>query len=760
MIRFGNLNKKFRKLLSSSEERRRLLEIFFVIIISIILFLLSKLEGNLLSLSHELSKYSEFFTTVLYFGLINTNVLLILILGFLIFRNIVKHVIERKRGVIGSRLRSKLLFALLFFALAPTALLFYVSTRFLTNSFETWFSSQIKEIIYQTQEAGSLIYERDKLRVESLARIALSRIRVQGEHFMFNEGTPSIIIEDLIGFSSEYSIDGVMVYDQSGKILWMNRSDLLVKENEAPHNLFVTNSLNRFSRFKELSSRGIEVVEQSRDVVKGIAPIRLSTGELIGGIVTVQKLKTQIIGSLESILKKFIELRPGAELIKLSYIIILILIVFIVLFSATWLGFYVAKGLVAPIQTLALATRKVASGQYDIELTTKTDDEIGMLIKSFNKMTLDLKAHEKKVSQFTMTLEKTNEELERRRKYMEVVLKNISAGVISVDSDGKITTFNDTAKKLLELDDDNIVGAPLEAQIPKKIMEQFWQPILIKTKKDNFYQGQIEIELQEGKTEIFANGSRILEENGEDLGIVVVFDDASEQVKVQRMTAWREVARRIAHEVKNPITPIKLSAERLLRKFGKTISKEDDREVFEQCIETIVSEVDSLRDLVNQFSKFSKMPTVSLRAGDITLVISEVVSLFSVSYPDIHIQLERSQSKLPLIKIDKEQMKRVFINLITNSVHALQKNSSEKVINIRIKMNQDEVVVIDVVDNGPGIPDSIKNRVTEPYFSTKKEGTGLGLAIVQQIISDHGGYFKIVPNQSGGTKVTIELPLG
>ena len=259
---------------------------------------------------------------------------------------------------------------------------------------------------------------------------------------------------------------------------------------------------------------------------------------------------------------------------------------------------------------------------------------------------------------------------------------------------------------------------------------------------------------------LFANATRIKDESNLDLGLVVVFDDASEQIKAQRVAAWREVARRIAHEIKNPITPIKLSAQRLLRRFGNQFGGAD-RDVFETCITTIISEVDSLKNLVNEFSRFSRLPTIRPQPDNVNEVIGDVIGLYQVSYPHICFDTSGLAANLPRVSIDREQMSRVFVNLITNGISAIAGSGANGKIEFRSELLDDyHTVRVEVADNGTGIPEKIKGRVLEPYFSTKKEGTGLGLAIVNQVVADHGGYLRIFDNQPAGTIVEIELPLG
>jgi two-component system nitrogen regulation sensor histidine kinase NtrY len=744
---------------SSPEERKRLFEFIGIVIVTILLVALSRLEGNLFELSRRLAQHQEFLTTIVYFGLININVVLILVLTFLIFRNGVKLVVERRRGLIGSRLRTKLVITLIFFALAPTALMFYVSTRFLTESFETWFSSKVEETMYNTREAGALVYERDKRRIESLARIARQKITVERTRPVLEFGLPLIDTSRLKGFTREYRLYALRVFDRDMNLIW-NSPNVSPESVSANTRAFVLESLARFQANRGMTARASVDVDQGRDVVRGIAPVvDPHSGFLLGAVLAEERFETQIIQSVESIMSDFANLKPGAKLIRLSYVVLLILMALIIVFSATWLGFYVSKGIIAPIQSLAEATREVALGNYEITLTPRTDDETGQLVRSFNSMTEDLKAHEHQVRDFTNQLEQTNEELERRRKYMEVILRNISAGVISADAAGLVTSVNRAAERLLGLQAAAVLGRPVREGLGPELWDAFWQPISERVEDHAGFHGQIDLQKAGRSITLLADGIRIQDEHGEELGMVVVFDDASEQVKAQRVAAWREVARRIAHEIKNPITPIKLSAQRLLRKFGKQFSGRD-HEVFTACIETIVSEVDSLRDLVNEFSKFSRLPTVKTKPEDLNDIIRDVVNLYSLSYAYIDFDLSGLAPDLPSVELDREQMGRVINNLVSNAISSIPLHERRGSIVIRTELLANyQMVRLEIADNGCGIPEKLKDKVMEPYFSTKKDGTGLGLAIVNQIVSDHGGYLRIMDHSPVGTMMMIELPL-
>ncbi len=740
-----------------STEKKRVFELITMFIIAGVLLGISQLETTLFQLSSRLSESSDFVVTVVYFAIINFNVVLILALGFLIIRNITKLLVERRKGVIGSKLRTKLVVTLVFFALAPTALLFYVSTRFITTSFDRWFSEKVRSTMQQVREAGGVVYKQDQKRLESLAKMALQRISLKTQVVGDSESSTIISAKKLSGYEREYGLYGIKVYDQSGSKIWSSSKTQKREIIEEP-DAFVSTSLARFREEPGLVARSRVEGRDGQDVVRGIAPIHDQNGLLVGVITTEERFETQILQSIETILDDFKNLKPSAQLIRLIYMIVLVVMTLLITFSAIWLGFYVARVITGPIQVLAEATKEVALGNYSVSLSPKTDDETGQLIKSFNQMTHDLQKHKSQAEESRARLQKTNEELERRRQYMEIVLRNITTGVISVDSDNRITSINSAAENLLIIRAKTAIGQMVKDGLGDMLFDDFWRPIADRLIHCSSIRGQFHLrQINQGVT-LIADATRFFDENGIELGIVVVFFDATEQLNVQRVAAWREVARRIAHEIKNPITPIKLNAQRLLRRFYDEFEGQN-RQVFESCIETILTQVDSLRDLVNEFSKFARLPSIKPKLGNVNDVILDVANLYRLSYPDVNFDTSGLE-EIPEIFLDKDQMSRVFVNLITNALSALQEDEPGKISFRCALIKKLNAIRIEVSDNGCGILPEFRDRVLEPYFSTKDEGTGLGLAIVNQIISDHGGYLRISDNKPRGTTIIVELPVG
>jgi two-component system nitrogen regulation sensor histidine kinase NtrY len=437
---------------------------------------------------------------------------------------------------------------------------------------------------------------------------------------------------------------------------------------------------------------------------------------------------------------------------QISYYIALSIVALLVVFCAVWFGFQIAKSITIPIMKFAEGTQRIIDGDMEYQIDFKTDDEIGTLIKSFNSMTRQLAAGRRQIALSESMLKQQNVELKKSRQYIETVLKNISAGVVSMDNEGTITTMNKAAESMLDVNSHDILNKNFKTVLTEeylalasKIFEQVEQG-------GTHFKIPVSVSVAGIPTHFSLNYTALKDDTGQNLGAVLVFDDVTELEKAQRLVAWREVARRIAHEVKNPLTPIKLSAQRLKRKYGKTI----DDEVFTRCADTIVEHVDLIRNLVNQFSTFAKFPDTNFASARIENIILETVALYKEGLEQVDIQT-RFKDNIPTLKLDHQHMKQAFINLIDNAVYAVNKKGT-----IVIDLSYDpilKIVRIEIADNGKGISDKEKTKLFEPYFSTKKTGMGLGLAIVNSIISDHNGVIRVQDNQPNGAKFIIELPV-
>ena len=394
----------------------------------------------------------------------------------------------------------------------------------------------------------------------------------------------------------------------------------------------------------------------------------------------------------------------------------------------------------------------MASGDLDFHIDIAAKDEIGQLVNSFNKMTHDLKTSKEQ-------LEKTNIDLERRKEYMEVILKSIAAGVISIDKEGSISTINKSAERMLGIEGDRVLGRRYREVLDPEYREaaKEWIREINSTRK-NTIEKQVTVTSKGQTLTLLVHITVLRSQTGSFMGIVAIFDDLTQLVKAQRVAAWREVARRIAHEIKNPLTPIQLSAQRLRKRYGDKLM--EDGAVFDECTKTIMKQTGELKELVNEFSNFARMPAAKPAPNNLSEIINEVLLLFKQAHTDITFE-HTCEDGIPIMNLDRDQIKRVMINLFHNAVSAIEITGNGGEVGVRTGYNDElQMVTTEVSDTGCGIPEEDKARLFEPYFSTKKSGTGLGLAIVNTIISDHNGYIRVKDNLPKGTKFIIELPMG
>ena len=497
------------------------------------------------------------------------------------------------------------------------------------------------------------------------------------------------------------------------------------------------------------------------ELVVGVVPIFSRTeSKAVVGVLTLSKfIPGSFVNRLKAVsagLQEYRQLKMLKKPIKLSHMITLSIVTFLVIFSAIWFGFYLSQGITVPIRELAEGTKRIASGDYNIFIDLEARDEIGTLVYSFNKMAEDLRTSKAQLEKANEELLRSNLELEQRRLYMEIVLANVAAGVISADRDGRILTINRSAEKILELDTSKVIGRNYKEVLPADYVKLIDE---ILSDKGFFRKGslrkEIRVAIGNKALTLLVSLNMLRDDKGKNIGFVAVIEDLSEIEKAQRMAAWREVARRIAHEVKNPLTPIQLSAQRLKKRYRGVLDRENGR-IFDECTTMIIRQVEELKRLVDEFSNFARMPAANPVPSDIKEIINETVLLYREAHKDIKISFSHDQD-IPIFNLDREQMKRVMINLLDNAVAAVD-GAGE--IQIQLSYNQTlQMVRIEVIDNGKGIPAEHRDRLFEPYFSTKKHGTGLGLVIVNTIVTDHNGFIRIFDNKPKGTRVVIELPV-
>jgi two-component system, NtrC family, nitrogen regulation sensor histidine kinase NtrY len=433
----------------------------------------------------------------------------------------------------------------------------------------------------------------------------------------------------------------------------------------------------------------------------------------------------------------------------------LIMVTLLILFSATWFGFFLAKGITTPIQHLARGIHEVAAGNLTYRIETASEDEMGILVDSFNRMIMDLKRKGEQIEETQGHLHQSNVELEQRRRYMEILLTSIGAGVISLDREGRIQTANRFMEVQFGVRASSIIGKSYQELFRGEAMQPIRDLIEeVKRRRSKRLERQVRITLEQEPKNLLVRASVLEDEEGAWMGVVMVLEDHSELIAAQRVAAWREVARRIAHEIKNPLTPIQLSAQRLQKRYARRFG--EDGKVFEECTNTIIRQVEEMKNLVSEFTQFARMPAANPVFSDLNRIVREVFAFYQEAHRSTSFSFEEDAS-LPRLLLDPDQIRRALINLLDNAMDASENHEP-----IVLRTRYDpflRIGVLEVIDQGIGIPKHMRERIFEPYMSTKRNGTGLGLAIVKTIVADHNGYIRVRDNTPRGIRFVLEFPI-
>ncbi len=681
----------------------------------------------------------------LFLAFLNINLILLIVVLFLVVRNVFKLIIERKRKVLGAKLRSRLVLAFVSMSIIPVLLMFFIAVRFVQTSVDYWFKEQVASSMTQALEVGQLFYNSVKKGLEVRAESTLDQIR-HNQYLWGGQAMEAFLAEKKSG---EYDITLMGVVSPN-----LREQNWFADEVWTEHWASVKDSIPWADLLERPSYWTAIWPSEAGDLVVGILPVdKAKTGFLVVG----QKVEPGLLARLEGIVQGLDEYRKLESIkypLKIALYTILAVITMLIIFGSIWYGFKLSREISQPVMSLADGTQRIARGDLDVRLDDQSDDELGQLVKSFNKMAQDLRASKQSITDVNERLGAQNQELEARGRYMQAVLDNITAGVISIDQDGRITTVNKAAEFILGLDSKKVLGSyPLDlvsgeyGAMIRDVLNQ------LNDLPDSQWQRQLDIEVHGKIVKILVNAVILKGENDDHYGIVAVFEDITELEKMQRLAAWREVAKRIAHEIKNPLTPIKLSAQRLEKKFNNKI----DDPSFIQSTQLIVRQVENLQQMVREFSAFAKLPEVRPRLDQLDSLLEEVISIFRQSHRNIVWELH-FVSAVPEFNFDREALKRVFLNLLLNASEAL---GAVKGGFVSVSVDYDKQlkrVFVQISDNGPGLSSEERARMFEPYYSSKKEGTGLGLAIVKSIVSDHGGYVRVKSNKPKGTIFVVELP--
>jgi len=752
------------------EKKKRKREKFLAVVLALLFIGLTFLEVKLTRLSSTL----PFVNSIFFFGILNINLIILGTLFWLIFRNIGKIFFEHRSRMLGASLKTKLVLAFLSFSIIPTLLLFLISSSYINSSFDKWFSIKVQNTLQASLDITNHYYKNTDRVAQHFAEHVSGQVSREFETrgfesvdlFLYSK-PPKWIDEFLDRYRDMLALDAIEFY-------WGSLGERIISADSAPLNpddnrsLWLVDetyppiSLDVLDRaFKGETVSTLHHI-QNGDLFRSLIPVTVndprspSQRSTIGVIAVNSYIPVSLVNKVDEISSVFNDYKDTNPLkypIKSTYFIILIMITLVIIFVAIWIGLYIARELTVPVERLVQGAALVGQGKLDFEIEITGQDEISVLIQSFNRMTKDLNENRSRLTQVT-------EDLEKRKLELEAVLANIGTGVIVLDKNRRISSLNRAAAQLLDLDFHTTIGKDYH-QVLNGDREKLTEII---DRAFNAEPGNSIPEVTQWNRKVnsavraLAGIASPMRDDQQNWGVLAVVDDLTHLVKAQREVAWREVARRIAHEIKNPLTPIKLSAQRLQRRLGSLGGKDGD--ILRECTETIVQNTNELKDLVNEFSNFARLPEISPDRNDLNRVIDEVVALYSQAHPAIEF-LTTLEKKLPQFDFDRDQIKRVIINLFNNAVSAITSASETATGKIEIETHFNSklhICMLTIKDNGPGMQEQVREQVFEPYFSTKDEGTGLGLAIAKRIVNDHDGFIRVQSTPGNGTTFLIELP--
>ena len=682
------------------------------------------------------------------YGLIAADLTMVTALVFVLARNIVKLVVERRRGRPFARFRAKLVALLIAMTLVPAMLVLAVGSELIRTSVGRWFNQPMDEILTTANRiAGDYYQERQRQVTERAERVA----RLLDAVDLTTDDTSDVRAR----VEPEVRADRVQVMQVYRAVAGAaGVSPVPVLDVGVPNHPVravrdVADGLAARLLQGSVESTAVESLGASGDLLHGGALIRGPGGQVSGVVVGTDELSGDMAArsrSLTQAFENYSQLRVFSRPLTGVYLLFFLMVTLMILVGATWMGIYLAKRITKPVQMLAHAAREIGAGHLDQRVEPQSNDEFGALTDAFNTMAVELASSR-------LRIEQTTQALEQRRRYVETILERITTGVVSINTAGVVTTINSAAARLLDVPR-TVVGQSVVSAFDRADLE----PIATlldgaALPKSAPIERDVVISGHGHEAHLAVVATPLIGEGGAREGHIVVLDDVTPLVRAQKVAAWREVARRLAHEIKNPLTPIQLSAERLRRHFGD--APEDERAFVDECTGTIVGEVESLKGLVDEFSQFARMPTPRTVPTDVHALVDSALALYDGIFTDVTFA-RTCADDVPTLRIDPEQIRRVIINVVDNAIEAMDRRGR-----IEISTQHDpsnHLVRIVIADNGPGIPPSEREKLFLPYYSTKRRGSGLGLAIVRRIIAEHGGTIDASDNEPSGTRFTIELP--
>ncbi len=717
-----------------------------------ILLLLTAL-ASLVWLADRSARLSpDFLTGVVLYALSATNFMMLLALGFVLARNVVKLVVERRRALPFARFRAKLVALLLGLTLIPALLVLAVGSQVVLTVVNRWFNAPMEEVLSSASRiASDYTLERKRVVSDEAARLAqaLGRIDLVADV----DAVRAVIAPDV----SQQRIGLVQVYrlvegeGSVASVVDVAAPDMPVGSTRAGGDRLALRAVAGPSGEWQLDpvpgSDGGQLLRVAQ-------PIRGADERLRGVVLASDFLTGEMADRARRMTKAYedyTQLRVMKQPLAGVYLSFFVMLTLLIMVGSTWMGLYLAKRITRPVQMLSAAAREIGAGRLEHRIEHQADDEFGNMVESFNAMAADLSSRQRKLERAAVDLEQRHQDVERRHRSVETILERIATGVISVDAKGAIGRINSAAARLLGLGP-AAIGLPVTQVLGTELAAV--AAVLegaARARTDSVAQ-EVSI-TRDGRELNLAVAATRLQGGGGFEGTVLVLDDVTPLIRAQKVAAWREVARRLAHEIKNPLTPIQLSAERLQRKLGDAGSPH--QALVKECTDTIIGEVESLKGLVDEFSQFARMPAPKAVPTSLNQVVGEALALYTGLIAEVTVRQDLDAA-VPPVRLDAEQIKRVLINLVDNAIEVMDQRGT-----IAVATSHDpvhSVARVVVADDGPGIPPGERDKLFLPYYSTKGRGSGLGLAIVRRIVAEHGGNVEVTDNVPRGTRFTIELP--
>jgi two-component system nitrogen regulation sensor histidine kinase NtrY len=670
----------------------------------------------------------------------------LLVFGLILTRTILRLWAERSKDQLGARFKTKMVVGAMALSLLPVVFMFFVSYSLLNRTLGRWFPRPLEIASEQTQSL-----------MNDFGRGSLPRLRNLARQVQADSTEPT---EKVLQNAFKSGLDALWILDKNGNVV---RGGVVCDDQPEDRSAQICESVGVMGKPMKTLPSGVETWEaRGKDYLVARVPA-FDKGQPVGtiavGYLTSPNFLTRLT-DIQSHRDEYDKEKQNLRALKRQMLLILFFFTMLLLFSLMWIATFLAKQVIVPIQALAEGTREVSSGNFDYQVPEQSQDELGVLIRSFNAMTTQLRDSRAQIDQFTRNLQQAVQELERRRQLMETILENIPTGVISLDSEGHILRENSAVTHMFG-------GSTRDIESLEKLLGSEATRTIQLLMRRSLRMGVVSREIETviaGRVLHLAVTVSSLGPRRANTGFVLVLDDLTEVLRAQKSAAWQEVARRIAHEIKNPLTPIQLSSQRLSRFLDRRAPGEiadpldpELTRLTQECSRLIEREVATLAQLVNEFSQFVRFPTAKLAPTSANTVIQEAVEVFSGRLDGITLKTSLSEN-LPPVRADGGLLRSVVVNLIDNAAEALETATLREITVSTSVHNDAETVEICVQDTGHGISPEDKDRLFLPHFSTKNRGTGLGLAIAARIVAEHGGTIHVEDNFPVGSRFLVELP--